>query len=259
MKILPITLAVLLVACAGDPPPVVPPLRTSAENAHRAAISAARALRWENAIAAWQEALVGYQAVDDWTGQGRARLGLAQAYVRDAKPVQANQVLVGMTEQTLYPASLRAQAAYQQALLVDAAGALVWLDKSRQLCVADCAIGPQLDNLAARLALGRGDHATAAQAANRALANASQLPAERSHARRLLAELALAQNAAPQAKIHLDEALKIDRQLAEPDWLLDDYRLLARIAAALDDAALVREAKTRLASLCQAAGLTACP
>lgn len=259
MKFLSMLLVVLLAACAGNPPLVVPPLRTTTENAHRAAISAARALRWENAVAAWKEALTGYQAMDDWTGQGQARLGLAQAYARDAKSAQAGEILVGMTEQVLYPASLRAQAAYQQALLVDAVQAQVWLDKSRQLCGSDCSLGPQLDNLAARLALKRGDHEAAALLASRALTNSNQLPAERSHARRILAEIALAQNNAVQAKMHLDDALKIDRQLAESGWLLDDYRLLARVATALGDAALARDVQARLVSLCQAAGLAVCP
>lgn len=259
MKFLPMLLVAVLAACAGDPPPLVPPLRVSTENSHRAAISAARALRWENAIAAWKDALAGYQAMDDWTGQGRARLGLAQAYVRDAKLTQAGEVLAGMAEQILYPSSLRAQAAYQQALLADAARAEVLLERSRQLCTADCKLAPQLDNLAARLALRRGDHVAAMQLASRALTNSGLVPAEQSHARRMLAEIALSQNGAQQAKAHLDEALKIDRQLAEPAWLLDDYRLLARVAAALGDAALAREAQVRLTSLCQATGSVVCP
>ena len=46
-----------LVACAGDPPARLPPLRAVSENAHRSALAATQAQRWDDAAHSWREAL----------------------------------------------------------------------------------------------------------------------------------------------------------------------------------------------------------
>lgn len=261
MRIFLICLVLLLAACASEPPARIAPLRLAADNANRTAVAAANLQRWENAVDAWREALLAYQSMDDWAGQGRARLGLAQAYARLNQIPAAISMLVDMPEQSLFPAGLRAQAAYQLALLAlpgNAALAQTRLDSAIQLCGKDCALTSQFANLAGRLAALRADWVAVQQHAGRALSSAQQLPAERAHANRLLAEAALAQAAPQQAKVRIDAALVDDRVRADPQSLLDDYRVLALVAQALNDKALSQEVAVRQQSLCAAQRSAAC-
>ncbi|MBS1157168.1 MAG: hypothetical protein H6R07_3092 [Proteobacteria bacterium] len=250
----------ILTACAGSPPARVPALRLSTEEANRAAVSAAQALRWENAVTSWREALAGYQAMDDWQGQGRARLGLGQAYARLGRDDLARGYLEAMLESAIFPEEQRASAAYQLALLdvLHHDRALELLDAARRFCGANCSLVVQFDNLAARLAAGRGDWESVRRLAQRALDAAGSMPAERSHAHRLLGEAALAGNSPLVAREHLRAALLDDRQLAEPEWLLEDYRLLEKTAALLADDPLVQEAQMRQKSICAAARIPGC-
>lgn len=250
----------MLTACAGSPPARVAALRLSTEGANRTAVSAAQALRWENAVASWREALAGYQAMDDWQGQGRARLGLGQAYARLGRDDLARSNLEAVLESAIFSGAQRASAAYQLALLDvshhDRAREL--LDAARQYCGKDCPLAVQFDNLDARLAAGRGDWESVKRLAQRALNAAGSMPAERSHAHRLLGEAALAGNSPLVAREHLKAALLDDRQLAEPEWLFEDYRLLEKTAALLADDLLMQEAQMRQKSICAAARIPGC-
>ncbi len=260
MKLL-VTGCCLLTACAGTPSPRSPPLRQAAEQAHRAALSAAAAGRWQSAEQGWREALMAYQAMDDWAGQGWARLGLAQAHARLGRDDLALGVIDGMAAQALFPQPLRARAAYQQALLLASGGRILArsrLAQARDLCARPCALSVQFDNLGARLALLDGERGLAQKLARQALHGADELPAERAHACRLLAELALLERAFAEALVYLEAALVDDRKLAEPQWLLDDYRLLEKLAAAMGDEKRLEEARLRQSSLCAGASLPGC-
>lgn len=251
----------LLAGCAGNPEPTPPPLRVVADNASRQAVAAATAGRWENAAGAWREALRAYQSIDDWSGQGRARLGLSQTLARLGYPDLARNSIDGMVEQALFPDMMRVRAAYQQALLIlhdDPAVSWRWLLLARSLCGVECALSVQFDNLGARLSLILGDLIEAQRLASLALKQAEDLPAERAHAHRLLAELALRDRALSLARIHLESALADDRLLAEPQWLLDDYLLLERLANQLGDNRLLQEVVLRQKSLCAAESLQGC-
>lgn len=261
MRTLSLLLLLVLAGCAGDPPPSVPPMRKAAESANRSAVIAAQAQHWGVALESWREALTAYQAIDDWVGQGRARLGMAQAYARTDRNDLAEKTLLVMPDQDLFVATQRAQAAYQLALLVagkNEALAQARLESARQLCTSDCMLQPQLDNLAARLALQKSDYSAVVVHAGLALAGAKNLPAERAYSHRLLAEAALGRDMPQQAKVELEAALVDDRLLAEPMWLQEDYRLLVRVAQRLGDPLLQRDAELRLESVCTAAGLPDC-
>lgn len=251
----------VLAGCAGNPEPRQPPLRVTAENASRQAVSAALGGRWESAVESWHEAVLAYQSIDDWEGQGRARLGLSQAWARLGNVDQAQGSIAGMDGHVLFSSLLRARAAYQQALLALPDNPAVSTQKvklSRELCGPSCGFAVALDNLDARLALLRADLGEARRFAGRALEFAGGLSAERSHAHRLLAELDLRDGELKQARMHLEAALVDDRHLAEPQWLLDDYRLLKKIARESGDDVLLREATLRLDSLCKATRLPDC-
>ena len=251
-----------LVACAGDPPARLPPLRAVSENAHRSALAATQAQRWDDAAHSWREALAGYRAIDDWNGQGLARLGLAHVHARQGRGDLAGAILKGMPEQTLFPAPVRAQASFRLAQLQlpdkpELSGQL--LERAIALCGNGCDLQAQFDNFAARLAVARKDWSAVIRHADAALSVVQDNPAERAHARRLLAEAALVQGRAADARQLIGLVLKDDRQLADPHWLVLDYALLARVADALNDDSLLLEAETRQGILCEAARLTDCP
>lgn len=260
MKLL-LTGCCLLTACAGTPAPKPPTLRQAAEQAHRTALAAATAGRWQSAEQSWREALTAYQAIDEWAGQGWARLGLAQAHARLDRDDLALGALDGMAEQALFALPLRARAAYQQALLLVASERTLAqnrLAKARELCTKPCVLSVQFDNLEARLALQSGERIKAQRLARQALTGAGGLPAERAHAHRLLAELALLDGGFAASLGHIEAALADDRKLAEPQWLLDDYRLLEKLAARMGDEKLFEEARLRQSSLCSGARLPDC-
>ncbi|WP_288841503.1 hypothetical protein [uncultured Deefgea sp.] len=244
----------VLAACA-TVPVVTSPARIAAERSHRMALQSIQDGRIESAGDEWRKALRGYQSIDDWRGQGMARLGLAQVNQRVGRGAQAEQVLMPMLQENGFLPDQQAQAALQLAQLVwrqDLPRTEQLLAQARFNCTAPCFLAVQMDNLAAQLALARGDTSAAAQFAAQALDLAKESPTERAFSRRLLAEVALLQGRWRDAEHQLLQAIDLDRQSAEPIWLLDDYRLLLRIAKENGDIALQKQAQAHLDSLCAA-------
>lgn len=260
-RILVCLCVLLLMGCASEPLAPVPALRVLAENANRAAISAARSMHWESAAVSWREALTAYQAIDDWEGQGRARLGLADVLARLGRKTEAENNLFYMTGQGAFSRLLRARAHYQLALLAaekDREQAGRWLAEARQLCAPDCAHVSSFDNLEARLSAARADWGMVERLTTGVLARHEVVAAERSHALRLLAETQFERGELVTARASIIQALTLDRELAEPEWLLEDYTLLGRIAAAIGDGVEQKDAAARIASLCRGAKLAGC-
>lgn len=256
-----IFVALIVGGCASEPIAPASALRALAENANHAALSATRVLNWKRSAAAWREALVAYQAIDDWEGQGRARLGLASSYARLGQTREAENILLPMPKQAMFPQMQRVQASYQLALLAVGTNNMLaarQLEDARSLCGERCPYLPALDNLQARLRAALLDWQSVEQLTTRVLAGKDVSPAERSHAFRLLAEARFSGGDIDGARAHLEQALALDRELAEPAWLLDDYRLLEHIALARGDVKMQTEVATRLASLCRGAKLVGC-
>ena len=246
--------SLLLAGCAGNSLPQ-PPLRLAAENANRIAVEATNAGRWKDAESSWLEALNTYQSMDDWPGQGRARLGLAQTYARLAQDDKAYKAIEGMSEQPLFPVLLRARAAYQEALLLlreAPSAANEKLDHARSLCGEACDMASRLDNLEARIAAGFGLWGRAQLLAARALAESGEHVTEKAHAQRLLAEAAMSRRQFSVARDYLYLSIENDRLMAEPEWLLEDYRLLEQVARESADNGLAQEAKFRQGVICAA-------
>lgn len=253
MKRVILFLLVGLVACASAPPQ--PFLLRTADAAAREAVAAGARQQWVEAEAAWREALATYQAIDDWTGQGRARLGLASALMRVSKSAEAADVLRVMVDKPVFLSTQRAQAAYQLALIESS---MDWLAQARLLCGSRCWLTAQFDNFEAGQAARAGQWNRVAELAQRALKAADDWPAEQSHAQRLLAEVAIQSQDWLRAQQALEAALRLDRMLAEPCWLLDDYTALARLAGLRGDAALAQEAKNREQSIRIGLGSKSC-
>ncbi|GAA5785750.1 hypothetical protein [Chitiniphilus shinanonensis] len=259
-----IWIAILLIAlagCASEPKVEKPSRLQLAESALRAGNRAFAAERYQDAAMSWQDAMDAYRSIDDWAGQGEARLGLALAFSRQNETAAARNVLLGLPEQQLFPQPLRARAAYQLALLAardNAAEAGDRLTQARTLCAAPCALTPQLDNLQARLALP-ADPARAETLVRGVLDGMPDAPPlERAHAWRLLAEARLLAGDAAGARDALLQAVAIDRERANSVYLGDDFALLVKVARALGDATLLAEAEARFASLCAATRVPAC-
>ncbi|GAB7126798.1 hypothetical protein JCM19000A_13050 [Silvimonas sp. JCM 19000] len=258
-RYLPVLLLILS-ACASQPAPVQP-AALKQYNAHAvAAQRAAMTGAWADAAAQWQEALLLSAAVDDWAGQGEARLGLANAQVELTQREAARQTIAPMPGQMLFPRLQRSRAHYQLALLAlpDAHAAADHVQQARALCDAPCGLRPWFDNLDARIALAQQDGPRAAALASAVTAQADAPASERAHGWRLLAEAQLLQNQGAAAWASLQSALVLDRQLAVPAWLADDFALQVRIGQQLQRADIHVDAQTRLDSLCAAASVPAC-
>ncbi|GGP24506.1 hypothetical protein [Silvimonas amylolytica] len=255
-------LVFLLTACGSAAAPQTP-ASVLATQAHEAMVSAHRASqqqRWEDAAAQWQMALRLFQAMDDWDGQGEARLGLAYAQSKMHQSAAAAKTLAPMDSSLFRPAQ-RGQASYQLALLAmpDTHAATAALQRARSVCGVDCAITPQLDNLTARIYLQEGDASSALALANGVLAKGEGVPAvERAHALRLIAQIQLQQNRPAAGWQSLQQGIALDRVLANPVWLADDFALQLALAEALSDQVLGQDARVRLRSVCEAVSAPAC-
>ncbi|UXY14319.1 hypothetical protein N8I74_13460 [Chitiniphilus purpureus] len=255
-------LLAMLLGCGASGPKAEKPARVRlAEAAMQAGNRAYAAERYQDAAASWQSAFDAYRSIDDWRGQGEARLGLAQAFARQQQRAAARNVLLDMPGQGLFAQAQRVRAAYQLALLAiadDAQEAAGRLAQARALCTAPCVIAVQLDNLAARLALPT-DPGAAERLAQAVLAQGEDVPAvERAAALRLIAQARLQRGEPAAARAPLEAAIALDRVLAEPGFLADDLRLLVQVAQALNDGALLHEATTRLAGVCAGQRIPEC-
>jgi len=254
MKYLIALLLMALLGCTNGPVKSVSFLRQSADAAARNAVAAGSKRQWEEAGEAWRDALAAYQSIDDWVGQGRSRLGLAAVLAQQNRQVEAVALLQIMVDASTFIPAQRAQAAYQIGLMESSGD---WIARARAFCGQHCAIAAQLDNFEARLAARAGAWDHAGRLANRALKSGGAW-AEEAHAHRILAEVALQQLDWLRARGEIDAAIRLDRELGEPFFLLDDYTLLLRIAQAMGDAALEREARLRRESICAGLGAQAC-
>ncbi|WP_028454651.1 hypothetical protein [Chitinilyticum litopenaei] len=253
---------VLLAACSSTPPPVTPALRQELAQHMLAARAAERQGRWLSAIAKWQSAQQTAQLLDDWAAQGTARLSQAQLQMRIEGYAAAAKLLVELQPNTLYPEEQQAMAALLRArlsLLGAGGDAALELARAEAYCRSHaCSWQAAITNLHARLHLRAAEPVQALALAQDLAAHAELAPAERSHALRTAAEALLLLGRLAEARSSLLAALAIDRELAEPRWLQDDYRLLIRIAEAEGDTALATEARLRLGSLCAALPGAAC-
>ncbi|MBM3114468.1 hypothetical protein [Jeongeupia naejangsanensis] len=254
-----LVLAVLLAACGGAPPQAKPVLLQRADAAALAANRAAQVGNDEEAADLWRSALTLRQAIDDWSGAGEARLGLAQVLVRLHRSDDAVRAIDGMPTDALFPDQQRARAAYQLAVIDTGAGHLsdarLHLKLAVSLCGAMCPIPVPLQNLDARLLLLEGD---AAGALSRASTSIDAGSVERAHAGRIRAESLGALGRSAEALAELRGVILLDRQLAEPAYLADDYALQLRLAESVGDAVLAAQAQARLDRICAAASVRAC-
>lgn len=251
----------LVTACSSNPVAPTPAVLAQARAEVVAANRVTQRHEWGSAIAHWQLAVHLYASVDDWGGQGEARLGLANAYAMHGQRDLARDTLTGMPDQPLFSQAQRTQVAYQLALLAlpDSNAALAYLKQAQALCARQCALVAQLANLEARIQLAQGNAATALSLAQTVLARPDSIPeSERAHAWRLVAESKLQLADSAGGWLALQQALIIDRKMAVSEYLADDLALQKRLGKAMPDKAVEDDAQMRLQSLCAAVPARAC-
>lgn len=248
----------MLSGCTTTPKEEVPALRIAVEVNHGKALKAIRAGDIEGAVQWWSQALLQYQALDDWSGQGMARLGLAQAQQKAGQIDQAIQTLKPIVEQTSFVRAQRAQAHLQlaQLWLADQQNwglAAMHLAQSERLCAAPCQLRSAQINVAAKIALLNKDWARVMQLTAELLGGSvTAADAEIAHSHQLRAQAQLAQQQLVDALRSIDQALALDRKLARPDWLLADYRIRLQITQLLADQEQAALTEQKIASLCEA-------
>jgi len=256
-KIWPAILLALLAAC-GSAPPRQPAAIEQARKTEQAAYRAMRDGDLMRARELFRQSMLLQQSLDNLPASAMAAINLSLVYHKQGDDGAALSLLDHILSDTapVYPAELRGTAAFRKAvILVDAgkaAEAEVALQQAAGECKQQCVYSAGMNNLHARLALGKGDYAAALVLA-KSVMNSSTEKEELANAQRsaAIAETALGQHEA--ALTHYLAALELDKELGMSvrivmdlqgvAWVMDklgrkpEAEAYARRAAAVDEAA----------------------
>jgi tetratricopeptide (TPR) repeat protein len=247
-----------MAACSSSPPPR-PPAPVEQMNAvDKAASRAARDGDWLAARTLFEQSRRLHQAQDDMAGSATATINLASVYHHLGKNDIALQLLDSIaSEPSLpYPAQLRSVAAFRKSVILADDGqqsaAAAALDDAVQGCPKSCDFMAGVNNLRARLALAKKDHASALTLAKAAADAAGGDKSELANARRYAgdAEIGLQHN--EPALEHYLAALELDKQMGLSERIAEDLDGAAKALARLgrkDEA----EAYARRAAVVRAA------
>lgn len=254
--------ATLLAGCATTPAPELPPARERIAEA--AARGAALARAGDNAAAAlgFQEALRIARTVEDADAVAANAISLSIVYQRLGHHAAARSALaLVLGAPGRFPEQRLMQAELRQAILelaaADAADATTYARRAWERCERlRCQLVPAILNVQAGAALAAGDAETSlrlAQAAEAAARGRNDRP-ETANALRNVGR-ARARLGDPAGAIPaLEQALEIDRALADPRRILADLAELERASAAKGDAQAARGYSARALEITRAAG-----
>ncbi len=228
----------LMAACTSAPPPRPPVALEQATSADR---QARRAFGEGDLVAArnlFEQSLRLQQSLDNLPGVGAAAINLAVVYHGMKNDAMALRLLDSILADkvTPYPAELRTTAAFRKAVIMVDGGnneASAAVDAAAQMCGKSCELTPGLDNLRARMALGKKEYAAALNYSREAADAAGDRKEELANARRHsgAAEAALHQH--DRALEHYLAALELDKQLGMPRRIAEDLDGVARALAEL--------------------------
>lgn len=249
-----LVLGVLLVALAGcsgtvppRPPAAVQRAATLEAQAHQAMQDGNLAL----ARTLFEQSLRAQQALDNLPGVATASINLAVVYHGLKNDDMALRLLDAVAGDTRvpYPAELRRAAAFRKAvILVDggAPGASAAVESAAALCAKSCPLRAGLDNLRARIALGKRQYADALAFAKTAEGEAGDDKQELANAWR---NAAAAESGAGNHAAALDRyqaALELDKRLGVPRRIASDLdgvsRELKQLGRAEESASYARRA-----------------
>ncbi|HEU0186256.1 MAG TPA: tetratricopeptide repeat protein [Gallionellaceae bacterium] len=236
-------LLLLMLAGCGSAPPRQP---AALEQAGKTEQAAHRAMRDGDLLRArelFHQSMLMQQALDNAPARAQAAINLASVSHKLGDDAAALAVLEPILNEDKppYPGELRAAAALRKAIILADGGKpadAAW-QQAQQECHQSCGYRAGIANLGARLALARGDHASALALAQQGLA-ASPGQDEQANALRLsaVAETALGQQ--DKALAHYQGALEIDTSLGLSRRIAADLHGMAEVLGKLgrvDDAA----------------------
>ena len=266
MKPLRVAILVVLGGCAAPPQPVVAPAQERLADAGARGAALARA--GDNAAAAlgFQEALRIARTIEDADAIAVHAINLSIVYQRLGHTAAARSALgvVLDDERRRFPETRLVQARLRQAILDlgqgDAPAAARHAGIAREQCERiGCEHAAAILNVQAAAALQGGD---AQQSLTLALAaeSAARRRDERAETANALRNAGRARSAmgdAPSAIAALEQALEIDRALADPRKILADLDELARASSIRGDAEAARHYAERARVIRQAAGESA--
>lgn len=242
-----LAVALLFLAACGSPQHRPSLALWQAQKADQTAHRAMREGNLARAREMFTQTLLLQQALDNHDAVAVTSLNLAVVEHRlgnDATALQhLDRLLAG--DAMLYSSDLRSSAALRKAVIQldggDREQAEITLQQAANECPAQCSHAVGIINLRARMALEKGDNATALQLAKSAMAASGIEKEEFANAHRMsgAAEFALGQHAA--ALNHYQEALEMDKELGISARIFSD---LSGIAKVLEQLGRMKEAET---------------
>jgi tetratricopeptide (TPR) repeat protein len=214
----------------------------------------------ENAARSYAEALRLSQSLEDAEGIAANAINLSIVRQRQGRFADARASLTVVLEQhnLRFSAARLSEVALRHALLdLDEqrfASAQEWLNRSSRHCANRCALSGAIQNVRAQLALqaGRVEEAAASARAAHDAARAAGDRAELANALRLLGFVALRKADPAGARLQLEQALAIDREIGAPRKIALDLLALGRAAALGGEGEAARGYYTRALAVSEA-------
>jgi tetratricopeptide (TPR) repeat protein len=239
-----------LAGCGGQPvrPAELPAKRLQAIEANNRASALFQRGDYAGAAGEFRRALEIERSTENEDGIAANLINLSIVYQRLGERNAARAAVAEVLNDTTlrFPQGRIAEAALRSAILLaderQLEAAAKALERARAACPGRCGLEGKIDNVAAQLALLRGEHEAARAAASRALGeNRSRADREEiANSLRLLGAVALESGKPAEVEALAREALELDKQLAVPTKIFRDLVLLGRAAKAVgkaDDAA----------------------
>ena len=244
----------LLLAGCGAPGPQPPAAQARLEDASVRGASQLRAGDYAGAARRYEDAMRIARSLDDADSVAVNSLNLSIVYQRMGRDADARAVLAPIVadERGAFSATRRMQAELRMAIIAlaarDAAGAAAWSRRAQERCQAlNCAQAPAILNVQAQAALESGQAAEASTLASAAADRAKQQDdrSETANALRLVGRAQRALGNAPGAVQTLQQALDIDRELADPRKIMADLLELAHASLAAGNKQAARDYQER--------------
>jgi tetratricopeptide (TPR) repeat protein len=257
-----LAVAGLSAGCAAQPEPVVPPAQERIAAAATRGAALARAVDNAGAAARFQEALRTARSIEDADAIAANAISLSIVYQRLGHHAASRSALALVldADERRFPERRVLQAELRRAILEHAAreprDAAAFARRAWERCQRlSCELAAAILNVQSSIALdagGAGEALRLAQAAE----SAARGRADRSETANALRNVGRARGAAGDAAGAigaLEQALEIDRALADPRKILADLQELARASAAKGDTEAARGYSERALAISRAA------
>lgn len=228
----------LSLAACGSAPPRQP---AAVEKAKKTEQAAHRSLRDGDLLRArelFNQTLLLQQSLENIPATATAAINLSAVLHKLGEDSAALDLLDGVLTDTMSSVSpdMRAAAAFRKGIILadqgkaDDAESAVQL--ARQECRQQCEVEPGINNLQARLTLGKGDFAAALAIAKNVM-NKAAGKEEQANAQRIAGAAETALNQFEPALQYYQGALALDKELAISSRIVEDLRGISKVLASL--------------------------